>query len=168
MVDLKLPKQRVMISPALAWKRFLAFFIDILIIQFVIIMPFANVITEKVPVSENFTQNYEYFNTHPEVINQLVLVFGIIFFLIFVYFVIFEYKMKQTPGKIALNLYLQPVDKNEPLTFGKILLRNLALLPIFPLYLLWIIDPLYLIFTGRRLSDIISKTQIVEEINLYE
>ncbi len=168
MVDLKLPKKRMMVNLAPAWKRAMSFFIDLFIIQFVIILPFGRVMTAKLPMSDNFSKNYEYFNSNSDIIQQLTIIFGLIFSLVFLYFVIFEYKFKQTPGKMFFNLYVEPVDKKETLTLLKVIIRNIAAVPIFPLSLLWIIDPLYMFTSGRRLSDILSKTEVVEEINLYD
>jgi len=166
MVDLKLPKERLIIANASIWKRFISFLVDLLIIQVVIFWPFSGAIESKIPMSTDFTGNYNFLTSNPGIIQQLYLVFGVVFILIFAYFVIFEYKLAQTPGKMLMNLYLVPIDKKEKLTLMKVIIRNVAVFPIFPFSLLWIIDPLYLIFTGKRFSDNISKTQIIMEIKL--
>jgi uncharacterized RDD family membrane protein YckC len=48
------------------------------------------------------------------------------------------------------------------LTFAQALLRNLFLLPFFPFYLLWLIEPLFYVFQGERLLEYWSKTETVE------
>ena len=166
MVDLKLPKKRSMLSKASPWKRIFSFIIDILIINIFIIGPFTAVLQTSLPTSTDFMENYNFLYSNPEIINSLYMVFVVIFILIFVYFVLFEYKLRQTPGKMVFNLYLTPMKKKEEVKILQIILRNLAVFPIFPFLLLWIIDPLYLIFTGRRLSDVFSKTVYVEEVSL--
>ena len=166
MVDLKLPKKRSMLTKAPSWKRIFSFIIDLFIINIFIIGPFTAVLQNSMPTSTDFMDNYNFLYSNPELIDQLSFVFGVIFILIFAYFVLFEYKLRQTPGKMFFNLYLAPMKKKEQLTVLRIILRNVAVFPIFPFSLLWIIDPLYLIFTGKRLSDVFSKTVYVEEISL--
>jgi uncharacterized RDD family membrane protein YckC len=165
-IDLRLPKERKILNSAPVWKRIASFFIDLFIIELIIFGPFTSVIQNALPVNSDIMKNYELFTSNPDLINQLYLLFGIIFLLVFAYFVLFEYKLGQTPGKMIFRLYLSPVIKNEKISFLQILIRNAAVFPVFPFSLLWIIDPLYLIFTGKRLSDIFSKTQVVEEIAL--
>jgi uncharacterized RDD family membrane protein YckC len=78
----------------------------------------------------------------------------------------FEFKIRQTPGKMLLNLYVIADGKKEGPGFIQTLIRNLIFIPIFPFSLLWIIDPLYMIFTGRRLTELLSKTRVIEEIKI--
>ena len=139
MVDLNLPKKRTFSNQAPIWKRVASFVIDLLILQFIVLGPFAGTLQNKL-TSGDFQSNYEFLITNPEVINGLSGLFFAIFIFIFAYFVIFEFKLKQTPGKILLNLYLKPVDKDK-ITFLKVIVRNLAAIPVFPLSILWIVDP---------------------------
>jgi uncharacterized RDD family membrane protein YckC len=166
MVDLELPKERTIIANAPLWKRTAAFFLDILLIQIIIVGPFTGIIESKIPLSDDFMANYNYFQAHPELVGELSIILGIIFFLAFAFFIIFEYRMRQTPGKMLLNIHVAPENRNEDITFFKIVIRNLVFIPIIPFTLLWIVDPLYLLFTGRRLSDVISKTMVVEEVRI--
>lgn len=165
-IDLRLPKERVVVSQASPWKRFAAFFIDILIVQISVIWPFSAAIENRIPISSDFMDNYNFISSNPGITEQLYLILGIVFFLVFIYFALFEYILRQTPGKIVFGLYVVTSDKTQEISMLKIIARNLAFLPVFPLSLLWIIDPLFLIFTGRRLSDIFSKTIVVEEIKV--
>jgi uncharacterized RDD family membrane protein YckC len=84
----------------------------------------------------------------------------------FLYSVIFDLKLGQSPGRMIMKLNLISTIKGEKITLLKVVIRALVFIPIFPFSLLWIIDPLYLLFTGNRLSDIFAKTQIVEEVTL--
>ncbi|AJF60910.1 TPA: RDD family protein [Candidatus Woesearchaeota archaeon] len=164
-MDLNLPKKRVMTANAPAWKRTLSFAIDILIIQFVIFMPYSGVVQRVIPTSRDFTQNYNYIAANPDAINSLIPAFAVMFLLVFAYFVIFELKFGQTPGKMIMRLKLQ-TEKKERITFLNVAIRNLACFPVFPLWLLWIADPAYLFITGSRLSDRLTKTKIIEEISI--
>ncbi|MEK6916456.1 MAG: RDD family protein [Nanoarchaeota archaeon] len=164
-MGLNLPKKRIMVAKAPFWKRALSFIIDILIIQFIIFMPYSGVIQGKLPVTDNFMQNYKYIEANSGVVEGLIPMFVVMFALVFVYFVIFEFKFGQTPGKMIMKLKLQ-LEKKEKMTVIKAVIRNMAAFPIFPFTLLWIIDPLYLLITGNRLSDNFSKTRMVEEITI--
>ena len=164
MVDLRLPRQRKFVFNAPVWKRILSFLIDLAIVQIVIFSPLTSVIQSKLPTSSDYMENYNFILKNPDTLTSLYPLLGAVFLMIFLYFVIFEYKTRQTPGKMVFKLYLFGQDKKEKISLWKIILRNIAVFPIFPFSLFWIIDPIYLIFTGKRLSDIISKTQIVEEL----
>jgi len=156
-----------MLTKASPWKRIFSFILDLFIINIFIIGPFTTILQNSFPSSADIMENYNYLYSNPDIINSLYMVFGTIFILTYAYFVLFEYKLRQTPGKMVFNLYLAPMKKKDPIKILQILLRNLAAFPIFPFSLLWIVDPLYLIFTGRRLSDVFSKTIYVEEISLW-
>lgn len=160
---LNLPKQRIIQVEAVWWKRLLSFMIDFFIIQVIVFGPFSPAIANSLPLSEDFMENYAYFQNNPGIIEGLMSIFLVAFFLVGVYFVIFEFKMKQTPGKMLFKLKVVPLEKEE-LTFWKVLARNIAVVPIFPFSALWIVDPLYMIFTGSRLSDKFSRTKVVEEV----
>ena len=166
MVDIELPKARMVEAHAAIWKRAASFIADMIIIQLIIFSPFAGAIQSSIPVSSDFMGNYNYFQSHPGIIDQLYAVIGLIFFLMFLYFTIFEYKMGQTPGKMIFRLYVAAADKKESLSIWKVILRNLAVIPVIPFAALWIIDPVYMIFTGQRLSDVFSKTKVIEEVEI--
>ena len=77
-----------------------------------------------------------------------------------------EKKMGQTIGKVLMRIYV--VSDNNNLKTWQLLTRNLIFIPIFPFVLLWIIDPLFMFFTktNQRLTEILSKTKVVEEFDL--
>jgi uncharacterized RDD family membrane protein YckC len=166
MVDLKLPKKRVFYNPAPAWKRIISFIVDFMIIQLVIFGPFSGALTSILPTGPDFFGNYEALMESQNIVRELYVLMGIMFALVFIYFILFEYRMRQTPGKMLFNLYLVPEDKKQQLSLLQVFLRNLAVFPFFPFSLLWIIDPLYMVISGKRLSDIFSKTQITEETSV--
>ncbi len=166
MTDLNLPKKRKFLNIAPWWKRFAAFFIDFLIIQFVIFSPFTGILEEKISPSGNIMEDYRYFSENPEIVSELTGLVFAVFILIYAYFVAFEKLMGQTPGRMLFGLYLVPAKKKDKITFWNILVRNLAIFPFFPFSILWVVDPLYMIVTGNRLSDNITGTRIVEEISI--
>ena len=161
--NLNLPKQRIISTNATIWKRVLAFLIDFFIIRIIIMAPFSSVITEKIPVPENFEAYFQFLQSNQELINSFAPMMFAMLFLVFAYFVIFEWKLQQTPGYMFLKLKVVP-EKNTRISLFKIAIRNLFALPFGPLLLLIIVDPIYLFITKRRLTEILSKTNTVEEL----
>ncbi|MFH2019999.1 MAG: RDD family protein [archaeon] len=164
-VDLRLPKERKMLSKATVWKRFAAFFIDIMIVQMIVISPLSGIIEDRFKISSDWQETYKMLSSSPELLNSMVPIVAAAFFLIFAYFVAFEFKLSQTIGKMIFGIFVVPRDR-EKLSLVKAAIRNVAIIPFFPFTLLWIIDPLYLIFTGDRLSDQISQTMVIEEVKI--
>jgi hypothetical protein len=74
------------------------------------------------------------------------------------YFSYQEFKFGDTIGKRLLKLYVKSDTKK--LKYWQCLVRSLYFIPVFPLILLWIIDPVMTFFSdkNRRLSEIVSKT----------
>lgn len=161
-MKLKLPKQKTFTGPALVWKRALAFFIDLLIINFIILFPFRKLFQKIIPASISFKETFSFVNA-PE-LNSLIITISIFAaILMILYFVILEGKLRQSVGKIFTNIYV--VSETKELKFWQLLVRNLFLIPLFPFILLWIIDPILMFFTkdNKRLSEILSKTKVVEK-----
>jgi len=90
----------------------------------------------------------------------------IIFILSMLYFTFFEYYLSQSPGQLLMKI---KVESDKDIGFFKSLLRNIYLLPLFPFYLLWIIEPLYLIFYKERLLEKITNTRtVMQKSELYK
>jgi len=162
---LKLPGERKFEGPAPVWKRLAAFVIDLLILDFVVVLPFRGVFRKLVP-AESINSVYAYLASQPDInawLTYVSLITGIFFI---AYFVILESRLNQSIGKIVMNIYVKSTDKK--ITFGQHLLRSLYLLPVFPFVLLWILDPLFMFFTSsnQRLSEILSKTKTVQQYTL--
>ena len=162
---LNLPGQPTFKGPAMLWKRILAFVIDLFIIDFVIGFPFRSIIMRIIPTG-SFSENYTYLSTHSNLTTALSLIMFLFGMLAMLYFAILEYKLGQTIGKIFMNIKVE--SDRDNLSFFACLIRGMFLLFIFPFILLWIIDPLFLMFNkdGRRLSEILSKTRSVAVYNL--
>lgn len=131
------------------WKRVLAYIIDLLVVEIIIVWPFRGFF-EKAEIS--------YVNLFREAIEQnLIWVSFFIMVLSLAYWVLFEWKLRQTIGKMLLNLYV--VSKNE-LRFSQALMRNLT--KPFPLALL--VDVAYMFFKreNQRLFERFSGTNVIE------
>lgn len=161
--NLNLPKEPTFRGPAAIWKRAAAFAIDLFILDFVAGLPFRSIVNKIIPGSA-FSQSYNYISTNPRISAILSLVMFIMGILALIYFSVLEYKSGQTPGKMFMNIKVEGKRNN----FLDYIVRNMYFLLIFPFILLWIIDPLFLLFTKekRRLSEILSGTKTVEVYSL--
>lgn len=162
LTKLKLPKQKTFAGPAFVWKRVLAFLIDLLIINFIILFPFRKLFREIMPTASSFKETFNLVNTSE--LNSLILTISIFAsILMMLYFIILERKIGQSIGKILTNVYV--VSELKELKFWQLLVRNLFLIPFFPFIMLWVADPLFMFFTKdkKRLSEILSKTKVIEK-----
>ena len=166
MKRLTLPKERVFIGPALLWRRIAAFFIDMVIINLVILFPFRSLFQNIIPKDYSFLEAYKLLSSSTNYKGFISSVSFVMSILIILYFLMLEKKMRQTIGKALMRIYV--VSDNNNLKTWQLLTRNLIFIPIFPFVLLWIIDPLFMFFTktNQRLTEILSKTKVVEEFDL--
>lgn len=157
---LNLPKEKIIKAPANIIKRALAFVMDLIIISF-IIYPLENVIKNIIPKTNSYKEAFLLLN-NPQYIGILTTISILTAVIAIIYFSILEFKLNQTIGKIIANIYVVSADKE--LRYWQCLVRNLFLLPFIPFILLWIIDPIYVIFNkeNKRFSDILSKTKVIE------
>jgi len=140
------------VSIASKTRRFLAFILDIFLLNLVIVTPFQNIFEKllgQISILDLLTQ---------EVLSAI---FPILFFAVlfsFSYFTLMEYAIGQTVGKIIFNIRISSLKKE--LGLFQCVVRNLFLIPIFPLSLLIIIDPVFLFFNkkNQRFSEYLSKT----------
>lgn len=158
-MKLKLPKKKVIIANASILRRILAFLIDLLIINFIIIRPFRNVLLKLIPQMP-FNEAYSYLLSNQQMNTAVLFVTVMISILALLYFVILDYKLSQTAGMMILGLYIEPKE----IRFWQALVRNLFIIPIFPFFLLWILDPVYLLFNkeGQRFTERLSNTKVVQ------
>jgi len=158
---LNLPKERVFTGPALIYKRIGAFFMDLLVIEFILALPFQSIIKKSLPSNVSYKEAYNFFLNNPSFTTLFTLMMILLSILGILYFAILEYKFGQTIGKIFMNIKV--VSENKKLLFWQCLARSLFLLPVFPFFVLWIGDPLFLFFRGQRLSELLTKTKVVED-----
>ena len=133
---------------SLLTKRIIAYLLDILIINVIIILPFNSVLKPYTEIKDglfSFKQDF-----------TLTITIFIIMLLTLLYFAILEYKVKQTIGKMVVGLY---VSSNKP-TFNRILIRNIAK----PFFILLIVDTIYLLIkrTNKRFTEVLSQTEVRE------
>ena len=178
MKRLNLPKESTFIGPALLWKRIAAFFIDIAIINLVVLFPFRSLFQNIVPKDYSFSEAYNLLSS-ANYTSFLTSASFIMSILIMLYFLMLERKMSQTIGKMLMKVYVvdasenassRSTSDNKELKAWQLLARNLVFIPIFPFVLLWILDPLFMFFTktNQRLTEVLSRTKVVEVYSLQQ
>ncbi len=158
-------KRGVFLAPALLWKRILAFVIDILIIELIIAAPFRSHLKNIVP-GTSYSEVMNFIMSNPQVSYKLSMIMGIIATLGILYFTILEFKTQQTIGKMIMKIFT--VSQKKQPRFWQYLLSNLTFLPFFPFAILWIVDPIYIIFTknNQRFMERISHVHTVQAYKL--
>src|SRR3989338_6563750 len=159
---LKLPKERNFEGPAPAWKRLVAFIIDLLVLDFVVVLPFRKVFARLVPDTTSINSIYAYLTARPEINVWLTFISVMVGILSIAYFVILEGRLNQSIGKLIMKIYVKSLENK--ITVWQHIVRSLFLLPVFPFVLLWLLDPLFMFFTAsnQRLSEILSRTKTVQ------
>ena len=167
MEELNLPKERVFVGPALIWKRIAAFFIDILILNVLVLFPFRALMLKIFPSSYSFSDAYGLLSAG-RYAAQLTSISLAISILVILYFFMMESRMGQTIGKMFMKVYV--VSEGSGINRWQLILRNIVFIPIFPFILLWLLDPLFMFFTktNQRLTEILSKTRTVEVYSLAQ
>ena len=129
-------------------KRIIAYLLDLLIINVVIVLQFDKILEPYINIKGEFFSVKQDFT--------LTIAIFIIMLLTLLYFTILEYKVRQTIGKMIIGLY---VYSNKP-TFNKILIRNITK----PFFILLIVDTIYLLIkrTNKRYTEVLSQTEVKE------
>lgn len=160
---LDIPKQRTMQVPCSVWKRFFAFIIDLLILDIIIFNSLKNIILNIIPNNLPYTELALFIENNPDILNKIMVIFIYLSLIIIIYFTVLEFKFSQTVGKMLLGIFVKSSNK-KPLTFTRVLLSNIIFIPIFPFVLFWLIEPLYILFTNRRIMEKISNIKVVQEV----
>ncbi|MFH1316451.1 MAG: RDD family protein [Candidatus Woesearchaeota archaeon] len=167
-LNLDLPKKRYMKINAHVFKRIIAYILDLsilLIIMWPIVAVLKNVV--HIPDTGSVIDQYIFIIKNPSLFNMLFIVEIVEFIIFFIYFTALEYKINQSIGKLIMNISVE--SEKDKLSLWQVGLRNIYLIPIIPFNLLQIIDPILMIFRKdhKRLSDIFSKTKVVENIAIH-
>jgi len=152
-------------------KRLLAFIGDLLIINLIILEPFRKIIIDSIPQGD-FFEVFKLLSENDIVLGKLYASSIFIGVIALLYFSVMEWKLGQTIGKMLFGIYVVPVSEestikeNNKISFLQSIVRNMYLIPLFPFFILIIIDPIYMFFnkTNQRLSEKMSGTFVVEVI----
>ncbi len=144
--------------PSILWKRAAAFLIDIVIVYFIFFLAVGDQLSDTIPKAASFAQSYAVLVESDNLISSLSVIYSL---LLFIYFLLLERRFGQSIGKMVMKL---KVVGEDPITFWRHIGRVMFLIPFFPFILLWLIEPIVMLFTenNRRLGEIVSRTQVVE------
>lgn len=142
-------------------KRALSFLFDLLIINIIIIWPFQQVFDNYVSTGLAFN-NISGSMMDAQLPGSIYFLIFIIFFLAMLYFMFFEYYLGQTIGQMFFDIkIISKNDNSGSISLWQSFVRTCFMLPIFPFYVLWIAEPLYLAFYKERLTERLTGTSTV-------
>lgn len=151
---LNLPKPRKLIKDASPLKRLMAFIIDLFVINLVIVYPFRSALTGFFGTSLSFQL--------PERLPfEIWLAITAIILLSWAYFSLTQYLLNQTPGMMLVNIEIA-----GQVSLAKGFFRNIYVFPVFPFYLLWILEPIVILIKKQGILDRISKTKVIETVEM--
>jgi len=161
-----MPRKKIIEGPAFLWKRIAALVADLLIINLVIVFPFQGILEKLIPQGLSMSGLSEFFNNNPETAGLATSIIVVIGILAMIYFSIMEYKTKQTIGKKLFSIFV--VSETKELKLWQCFVRNLHWFLFAPFILLWIIDPIYMLFNkeSKRLTEVLSKTKVIQQFKV--
>ncbi|MBN1156451.1 RDD family protein [Candidatus Woesearchaeota archaeon] len=168
MKGLNLPKKRIYLGPASLIRRILAFVLDLFVIDIVIAGFFKGKISLMLPEAAGFSEVQTIMQSSQALIAQLSSIILAISLISLLYFSVMQAVLSQTVGMMVLNIYvMQQGKKIAAPTFWQGIIRNIFVFPFFPFFVLWLTEPLFLIFSRSRMRmlEVLSKTVTVEEIS---
>lgn len=166
-MNLNLPEKREFVGPAMMWKRILAFVLDLFILDFFVLGAFGTVAEKMLGTTDIFVLT-ALAGQDSSMVRGLSMLAMLMVTIALMYFALLQYAAGQTIGGILFNLHvLEQTGEKEfrRAGFWQCVLRNAFMIPAVPFIFLWVIDPLYLVFTkkGQRLTEWLSNTRVVEK-----
>ncbi len=148
-------------SPAPLWRRVVAYLVDVLIVSMVVYVPLEIYALRGGDSEISFTQIVdEATKTKRSVEGIFVIIMGVV--LTVAYFVVLEYKLQQTLGKMLMKI---KVVSSGPLKVQQCIVRNITKVGSFILLL----DCLYMFKSGHlRLFEAWSNTEVVQVESMIE
>lgn len=170
-MKLNLPEKKEFTGPATMWKRILAFVLDLFVLDFFVFSAYSKITEKILGGTPSITSAYKMLESSQAHANAFLLMFMLMVMMALAYFTLLQYMTGQTLGHILFNIRV--VSDAGDRKFGRAglwqcLLRNIFMIPAAPFILLWIIDPLYLLFArkGQRLTEWLSKTRMIEQFTI--
>ena len=139
--SLRLPKKRTIEINASIFKRLLAFIIDLLIVYFIVTITFSSTISQYIPESASLGEMVAEINrlTSDPSFQSLMYMMSLSFTLILIiYFVVLEWKLGQTLGKMLFNVHVK--SERKKLTLLQMVIRNLSFIFLTFFQLLFLLD----------------------------
>jgi uncharacterized RDD family membrane protein YckC len=142
-------------KPAALWKRVAAYFIDIVLVTYVILSPLTKGIDVK---GDSVGEFYSTLSNNPELAKNFIIVMFLSSLLIVLYWTILDYANGASVGKMLMRLKV--ISKNKKMTFSQSFVRNITKMS----STLLLLDGLYMIFkkTNLRYFEAFTNTEVVE------
>ncbi|MFP4119099.1 MAG: RDD family protein [Candidatus Woesearchaeota archaeon] len=149
--NLDLPQEKRMIIDGRIEKRALGFLLDLLLVYIVLLAPLTELFSSP---PQGLTNAYSYVTSlSPGLLTIISATTGLVLVL---YFSLFEHYLGYTPGMRIVGL------QTYTISFPQAVIRNLFLVPILPLSLLFILELYYLIRYKQRFTEYFSNTKTIE------
>lgn len=192
--DLNLPQRQSFVAKASLLRRFIAFLIDLIIINFVIVAPFAGYFKKYLPEANTFSETMELLESNPLILQKLSGLMILISIIVVLYFAVLEWKIGQSVGKAIMKIYVISVPETsgqvgsheehestvsdsveseekvviKQVSFVRSVIRNIYLIPFVPFVFLWFVEPFFILFTknNQRLLEVLTRSMVVARYEL--
>ena len=147
-------------GPAQLWRRVLAFVFDLFVIDVVFVSSFKGFFEGVVP--SGFSASMNFFESNAGLVQSLTVVVALIALLVLLYFSVLQFRVGQTLGQYFVGVYVK--SEGKVLSFWQCVLSNITFIPFFPFFILWVVDPLHMFFSGKsqRLMQRFAKVVVVQ------
>jgi len=144
-------------------RRLFAFIIDIFIVKIVILFPFNRFLLNNIPADSDFISVKLYLLENEEIFRLFFITWVFTTLITMLYFSLFEYLIKKTPGKTLLNLEVE--SEKEDSEFWQYLIRSIWLFFYVPF---WAVDFPYYLIKRRRFLEKLSNTYLKKTPDIYD
>ncbi|MGM5480103.1 MAG: RDD family protein [Nanobdellota archaeon] len=144
--NLNLPGQKRVVIDGRISKRAIAFIIDLIIIHLLFLGPLIDLFPSSLSLSSLSEVSFGFSIFFSSALGCILLL----------YFSLFEHFLGATPGMRLLGL------QTYTLSFSQAVVRNVFVIPVFPFYLLWIVELYYLIKYKQRFLERATQTKTLE------
>ncbi|HII72736.1 TPA: RDD family protein [Candidatus Woesearchaeota archaeon] len=164
--DLNLPEKRVFIGNASLWKRVAAFILDILLLDLLVLGFYDSIIASIIDGAGSVKETVKHLQSSDSLSTVIVMLFFLLTLMVLAYFVLQEYMLGQTVGKMLLGLRVVAVGDGQisDISFFQSLIRSMFIIPTIPFIFLWIVDPVFTFFNKeqQRFSEWLCRTKVIE------
>ncbi|HLD15862.1 MAG TPA: RDD family protein [Candidatus Nanoarchaeia archaeon] len=146
-------KNLLPVRKAPLWRRAFAYVIDLVAIS-IILSPLRSFEFKE----ENITSLYQFLVNNPGIASNFIITTFLAIIITLFYFAILEFKLKQTLGKLIMQIEVKPLTRE--LSFSQAIVRNITKISTLVL----LIDYMYAVInhTNQRFFEKISNTEVVE------
>lgn len=140
------------------WRRAAAFLTDLMIINIITVSQFSTILykyADGITLSKGMTRQIN-------LPSEVYIILFIISMMALLYFTFFEYYLGQTVGDMIFRMKVVSLkETDERISLWTAVVRNCFIMPFFPFYIFWVIEPLYLAFYRERFLEKITFTKTV-------